>query len=95
MAGTKTARRRRPAGQAAGSCCVESFVSVDARGQMVLPKEVRRLAGVKAGDRLAVVVWRQGKAHCCLCLFKADALAAMTRRLLGPMVKDLSGPRRG
>ena len=37
-------------------CCqVEAVVSVDERGQMVLPKEVRARAGIKPGDKLALV----------------------------------------
>ena len=37
------------------SCCkVEALVSVDERGQMVLPKEVRDKANIKSGDKLAV-----------------------------------------
>ena len=43
---------------AEGCCCkVESVISVDDRGQMVLPKEVREKAGINAGDKLAVVSW--------------------------------------
>ena len=34
------------------SCCkVESIVSVDERGQMVLPKEIRERAKIGAGDK--------------------------------------------
>jgi antitoxin PrlF len=31
------------------------MVSVDERGQMVLPKDLREKANIKAGDKLAVV----------------------------------------
>ncbi|MCJ2562808.1 MAG: AbrB/MazE/SpoVT family DNA-binding domain-containing protein, partial [Candidatus Thermoplasmatota archaeon] len=38
------------------ACCkVESVVSIDERGQMVLPKDIRDRAGIGAGDKLAVV----------------------------------------
>ena len=37
-----------------GCCCVDAMVSVDERGQMVLPKETREKAGIKAGDKLIV-----------------------------------------
>ena len=36
-------------------CRVDSLVSVDDRGQMVLPKELRDKAGIKGGDKLAVI----------------------------------------
>jgi len=42
-------------GLAADCCRVESLVGVDERGQMVLPKELRDRADIKAGDKLAVV----------------------------------------
>ena len=36
------------------SCCrVESIISVDERGQMVLPKDLRDKANIRAGDKLA------------------------------------------
>ena len=44
-----------PAGGEIGCCRVEALVTVDDRGQMVLPKELRERAGIKAGDKLAVV----------------------------------------
>ena len=41
-------------------CCkVESVVSIDERGQMVLPKEIREKANIHSGDKLALVSWGQ------------------------------------
>ncbi|MBI5528300.1 MAG: AbrB/MazE/SpoVT family DNA-binding domain-containing protein [Deltaproteobacteria bacterium] len=76
---------------APGACCrVESLVSVDERGQMVLPKEVRDRAGIKAGDKLAVVTWGgSGGGMCCLLLIKTEGLADMVKGMLGPLVKEL------
>ena len=72
------------------SCCkVESVVSVDDRGQMVLPKDVREKAGVHVGDKLAVVSWeKQGKV-CCISLVKVEDMATMVRDMLGPMMKEI------
>jgi AbrB family looped-hinge helix DNA binding protein len=71
-------------------CCkVESIVSVDERGQMVLPKEVRDAAGIKPGDKLAIVMWKKGAEVCCVSLIKADALTGMVRGMLGPLMKEL------
>lgn len=44
-----------------GSCKVDSLVSVDERGQMVLPKELRDKAGIKGkgGEKLAVITWEK------------------------------------
>ena len=71
-------------------CCrVEAVVSVDARGQVVLPKEVRDGMGLVAGDKLALVTLTRGGKPCCLVLTKADNLAKSARDLLGPLIKEI------
>jgi AbrB family looped-hinge helix DNA binding protein len=75
---------------ARGECCkVESIVSVDERGQMVLPKEIRDAAGIRPGDKLAVVLWKKGPEVCCMSLIKVEALTGMVRGMLGPLMKAL------
>lgn len=72
------------------SCCkVESLVSVDERGQMVLPKEIRDKAGIRAGDKLAVISWEKDGEVCCISLVKTDAITGMVKNMLGPMMKDM------
>lgn len=72
------------------TCCrIESIVSVDERGQMVLPKEIRERAGIKAGDKLAIVGWEKEGELCCLSLFKVEQLGGMVKNLLGPLMEDL------
>jgi AbrB family looped-hinge helix DNA binding protein len=74
----------------AGSCCnVEGVVSVDERGQMVLPKEVREKAGIKAGDKLAIISMRQEGRISCLAMVKVEALADMVKGMLGPVMKEI------
>lgn len=71
-------------------CCrVEALVSVDERGQMVLPKDVREAAGIRPGDKLALILWRKNGAVCCMSLIKADELTGMVRGRLGPLMKDI------
>jgi antitoxin PrlF len=73
-----------------GSCCrVTSLLSVDERGQMILPKEIRDKAGIKAGDKLALVAWEKDGAFCCLTMIKADELAGMVKDKLGPVMAGL------
>ena len=80
-----------PAGGEMGcSCKVESLISVDDRGQMVLPKEIRDKAGIRAGDKLAVVSWEKDGEVCCISLVKAEDLMGMVKGLLGPMMEELS-----
>ncbi len=71
-------------------CCkVESVISVDDRGQMVLPKELRERAAIHGGDKLAVVSWEKDDKVCCISLIKVEDLEAMVKGLLGPVVQEI------
>lgn len=72
----------------AESLRVESIVSIDDRGQMVLPKEIREKAGLRPGDKLAVVTRERDGAVCCIYLFKTTALLDMARDRLGPLLME-------
>jgi AbrB family looped-hinge helix DNA binding protein len=63
---------------------VEAVATVDERGQMVIPKSIRDRAGIRPGDRLAIVTLvREGRV-CCLHLFRADELAKGVQDILEP-----------
>jgi len=68
---------------------VESIVSIDERGQMVLPKELRDKAKIHAGDKLALISWDKGGEICCLYLIKTEHLAERVRDFLGPMAREV------
>ena len=72
-----------------GCCKVESLISVDDRGQMVLPKDVRDKAHIRAGEKLAVISCEKDGEVCCISLIKAEELMKMVKGLLGPMMKDI------
>ena len=80
------------AGGALSCCKVESLISVDERGQMVLPKEIRDKANIKAGDKLALISWEKDGKVCCFTLIKADDFGGMVKEMLGPMMKEMAGP---
>ena len=67
-------------------CRVEAVLSVDERGQMVLPKDVREKAGIRTGDKLALISWERDGSICCLALMKADTLNGMVKGVLGPLM---------
>ena len=72
------------------TCCrVEALVSVDDRGQMVLPKELREKANIHAGDKLAVTSWEKDGKVCCISLTKAEELTEMVRATLGPVMTEV------
>ncbi len=70
-------------------CCVAGIVSVDERGQMVLPKELREKAGIKAGDKLAVTTGEKDGKVCCIFLTRAEELADMVKATLQPVMKNI------
>lgn len=77
-------------GNEVSSCCrVEALVSVDERGQMVLPKEIRDKANIKAGDKLAITSWEKDGKVCCISMIKAEELTDMVKATLGPVMKDV------
>jgi len=73
-----------------GSCCkVDAVVTVDDRGQLLLPKDLRERAGIASGDKLAVVSWERDGEVCCMTLIKADELTELIKDKLGPLMKDI------
>jgi len=76
-------------GSEMGCCKVESIISIDDRGQMVLPKETRDRAGIKAGDKMVLVSWEKKGNICCMFLIKAEELATMAKHILGPIAKEI------
>jgi antitoxin PrlF len=74
------------------SCCkVESLISVDERGQMVLPKEIRDKANIRPGDKLALISWEKDGKVCCISMIKAEDFGNMVKGLLEPMMKEMAG----
>ncbi len=72
------------------SCCkVESIISVDERGQMVLPKDIREKANIRAGEKLVVISYEKEGKVCCISLIKAEDIKGMVKDLLGPMMKEI------
>jgi AbrB family looped-hinge helix DNA binding protein len=78
-----------PPGKDMSCCKVESVVSVDDRGQMVLPKELRQRANINAGDKLAVISMEKGDKVCCFALIKVGEFEGMVKNFLGPMMKEM------
>jgi antitoxin PrlF len=74
-------------GQKSG-CNVESVLTVDERGQLVLPKDVRQRADIKPGDKLALVSWEKDGSICCLVLMKTENLSGMVKDVLKPLLNN-------
>ncbi|NLV26591.1 MAG: AbrB/MazE/SpoVT family DNA-binding domain-containing protein [Methanomicrobiales archaeon] len=69
-------------------CTVEAVLTVDERGQIVLPKDIRERAEIKPGDKLALVSWEKDGSICCIALIKTERLSGMVKEVLTPLMND-------
>ena len=73
-----------------GTCCrVEALVSIDERGQMVLPKDIRDKLGISPGDKLAITSWAQDGRIVCLSVTRAEDLTEMVKAAIGPVMRNV------
>lgn len=95
MASTRSRKRAaRPAAASASCCRVAGLVTVDERGQMVLPKSLRERAAIHPGDQLALVSWEQGDDIHGVFLIKADHLTDLLSAMLKPALDSLGREER-
>jgi antitoxin PrlF len=73
-------------------CTIDAIVNVDAKGQIVLPKDLREKAKIKPNDKLAIIGFQRGNEVCCLVMIKTDALEGTVKNLLGPVFKNILQP---
>ncbi len=72
------------------SCCrIEAMITVDEKGQMVMPKDLRERAGIRPGEKFALISWEKDGGICCFTLIKADALSGGIRDFLGPVMQGV------
>ena len=65
-------------------CCkIEAVVTMDSKGQIVLPKDLRERARLNSGDKLAIVAFERENALCCFVMVKAEALSGTVKDMLG------------
>jgi len=65
---------------------LESIVSFDDRGQLVLPKDLRKKFNLSAGEKFALISCTDQEGLCCLSLIKTKALNSHIGKVLGPMI---------
>ena len=86
MAKNRREKCCRPQQSTAVSHRIEAIITIDERGQMVLPKEARARAGIQPGDKLALLGWRKGDRVCCFSLIKVDEMAEMVGELVQSLI---------
>ena len=70
-------------------CCkIDAVVTIDAKGQIVLPKDLRERANLKPNDKLAVIVFERDGEVCCFTMMKAEMLGSPVKKMLGPVLKE-------
>ena len=70
-------------------CCkIDAVVTMDAKGQIVLPKDLRERAKLNPGDKLAVIGFEHDGDICCISIVKADSLSGTLKKMQGPILND-------
>jgi len=70
-------------------CCkIDAVVTMDAKGQLVLPKDLRERAKLKPNDKLAVIGFERDGDLCCLVMVKTEALGGTVKNMLGPILNE-------
>jgi antitoxin PrlF len=72
------------------SCRIDAVVTMDVKGQIVLPKDLREKANFKPNDKIAVVACEKDGEVCCITLLKAERLVGAVTKTLGPLLKGVT-----
>jgi AbrB family looped-hinge helix DNA binding protein len=83
-----TPERLHKSGCDPATCQVEAVLSIDSRGQIVIPKEVRKRAHIHDDDKLALVSWMTRDEIFCLALIRTDDLFSGASGMMQSMLAD-------
>ena len=72
-----------------GECRIDAIITMDAKGQMVLPKDLREKANLKPNGKIAVVTCEKQGEVCCIIMIKAEKLANDLSKTLSPLLKGV------
>jgi AbrB family looped-hinge helix DNA binding protein len=68
---------------------VEAIVTIDLKGQIILPKDLREKASFKPNDKLAVAACEKNGEICCLLVMKAEKLETAVSEALRPILQSI------
>ena len=69
-------------------CCkIDAVVTLDSKGQIVLPKDLRERANLKPEDKLAVMGFERDGEVCCIAMVKADTLGEPLRKMIEQVLR--------
>jgi len=72
------------------TCRIDAVITMDAKGQIVLPKDLREKANFKPNEKIAVVACEKNGAVCCIMILKAERLIGAVTKTLGPLLKAIT-----
>lgn len=72
------------------SCRIDAIITMDVKGQIVLPKDLREKANFKPNDKIAVVACEKQGEVCCIMMIKAERLVGAVTKTLGPLIKGVT-----
>ena len=79
-----------PSSEEGLSCChVEGVVTIDSKGQIVLPKSLREDMGLKEKDKLIIVSMKDKGKIASISLFKSKAMDNMVKIMLKPVMETI------
>jgi bifunctional DNA-binding transcriptional regulator/antitoxin component of YhaV-PrlF toxin-antitoxin module len=67
---------------------VEAILAIDARGQILIPKDVREQAQMNVGDKLALISHIYEEKICCLYLIPVNDLSTRTTELMHHILSE-------
>ena len=76
------------------SCRIDAVITMDSKGQIVLPKDLREKAQLKPNDKIAVVACETQGEVCCIMMVKAERFGGALTKTLGPMLKGIVEEKR-
>ena len=76
------------------TCRIEAVISMDAKGQIVLPKDLREKANFKPNEKIAVITCEKAGEVCCIMMLKAEKLQGAVTKTLGPLLKSVTKQER-
>jgi antitoxin PrlF len=71
-------------------CTINAIITIDAKGQIVIPKDLREKANIKPNDKIAVVACEKNSQVCCIMMIKAERLTGAVTETLGPLLKSIT-----
>lgn len=73
-----------------GAFNLEAIVSFDDRGQLVIPKDVRKKFKLSSGEKFALISCDDAKGKlCCFYMVKTDQLQGLLQNALAPVIKNI------